>query len=214
MKNPHAIVWAAALLFSASVPAAPPVAEVRNVQTTLHGVTVDDPYRWMEDVKSPDTQAWLKAQGDETRKVLDRIDGRDAIAKRLLELSVAQGDAVRGVTQMPGDRYYYLKRAAGKRQFSLLMRQGLSGAEQVLVDPEVAAGASGVPHAINYYRPSWDGRYLAYGMSAGGSEDASLYVLDIARGALVGKPVPRVHETPVHWLPGRPRSPVSRRSAA
>jgi prolyl oligopeptidase len=49
--------------------------------------------------------------------------------------------------------------------------------------------------------PSWDGRYLAYGMSAGGSEDASLYVLDIASGKNIGEPIPRVYDTPLHWLP-------------
>lgn len=81
------------------------------------------------------------------------------------------------------------------------MRQGLNGAERVLVDPQDAARRTGVPHAINYFMPSWDGAHLAYGMSAGGSEDASLHVLHVASGKPVGRPVPRVHDTPLHWLP-------------
>ncbi len=181
--------------------ATPPVAEVRNVPTTLHGTVVNDPYHWMEDVKSPQTQTWLKAQGAVTRQVLDRIDGREAIAARLAELSKAQGDAIRGIVQMPGERTYYLKRPAGERQFKLMLRVGLTGAERLLVDPEVAAKKTGVPHAINYFMPSWDGKTLAYGMSAGGSEDASLYLMDIASGQAVGKPVSRVQEGYVHWLP-------------
>jgi len=178
-----------------------PVAEVKNVPTTLHGTVVNDPYRWMEDVKSPATQNWLKAQGEVTRGVLDRIDGREAIAKRLAELTQAQGDAVRGIVQMPGKHYYYLKRPMGERQFKLMLRVGLDGAERVLVDPEVESRKTGVPHAINHYRASWDGKYLAFGMSAGGSEDASLYVLDIASGKRLGEPVSRVTQDAVQWLP-------------
>jgi prolyl oligopeptidase len=179
----------------------PPVAEVRNVPTTLHGTVVNDPYRWMEDLKSPQTLTWLKAQGEVTRSVLDRIDGRDAIAARLAELAKAQGDTVRGILQMPGERYYYLKRAVGERQLKLVMRLGLTGAERTLVDPEVAAKQTGVPHAINYFKPSWDGKTLAYGLSAGGSEDASLYLMDIASGEAIAQPVSRVQEGDVHWLP-------------
>ncbi len=192
----------AASTFTHAAPAAtPPVAEVRNVPTTLHGTVVNDPYRWMEDLKSPQTQTWLKAQGAVTRGVLDRIDGREAIATRLAELAKAQGDTVRAILQMPGDRYYYLKRAVGERQLKLVMREGLTGAERTLVDPEVAAKTTGVPHAINYYKPSWDGKTLAYGLSAGGSEDASLYLMDIASGEMLAKPVSRVQEGYVHWLP-------------
>jgi prolyl oligopeptidase len=181
--------------------AAPPVAEVRNVPTTLHGTVVPDPYRWLEDTRSAPVQAWMRGQGDAARAVLDRIDGREAIARRLAELADAQGDSIREVLRMPGERTYYLKREPGGKQLRLMLREGLAGPERLLLDPELAAQRTGVPHAINYFRPSWDGKYLAYGMSAGGSEDASLYILDIASGRRVGAPIPRVHNTPLHWLP-------------
>jgi prolyl oligopeptidase len=191
----------ALLLSAVHTHAAPPVAEVKDVPTTHHGTTVPDPYRWLEDSKGAPAQAWLKGQGAAARSVLDRIDGRDAIAQRLAELADAQGDAVRSLTRLPGERYYYLKRKVGEKQFKLLMRQGLAGAERVLVDPEVESARTGVPHAINYFKPSWDGRHLAYGMSAGGSEDASLHVMDIATGKRLGEPVPRVYDAGIHWLP-------------
>lgn len=189
------------LLAATSAFAAPPVAEVKDVPTTYHGTTVHDPYRWLEDSKAAPAQAWLKGQGAYARNVLDRIDGRDAIAQRLAELADAQGDAVRSLMRLPGERYYYLKRKVGEKQFRLVMRQGLDGAERVLVDPEAETARTGVPHAINYFKPSWDGKHLAYGMSAGGSEDASLYVIDIASGKRLGAPVPRVYDAGIHWLP-------------
>ncbi len=178
-----------------------PAAEVRNVPATHHGSTVADPYRWMEDSKSAQSQAWLKGQGERARSVLDRIEGRDSIAARLAELAAAQGDAVREVVQMPGERLYYLKRFAGEKQAKLMMRTGIAGAERVLVDPEQIAKRTGVPHAVNYFAPSWDGKHLAYGMSAGGSEDASLYMLNLASNKLVGQPLPRAYQTDLHWLP-------------
>jgi prolyl oligopeptidase len=199
----HAACWVlcSGLAQAQTIAANAPTAEVRNVTTTHHGSSINDPYRWLEDTKSATSQAWFKGQGDRARSVLDRIEGRDSIAARLAELASAQGDAIRNVVQMPGQRLYYSKRAAGEKQFKLMMRSGVAGAERLLVDPEVAAKRTGVPHAINYFAPSWDGQHLAYGMSAGGSEDASLYLLHIASGRLVGKPVPRVHETDLHWQP-------------
>ena len=178
-----------------------PVAPVRDVVQVLHGVTVHDPYRYMENVKDPEVQSWLRAQGQVTRQTLDRIELRDRLQKRIEQLSTASGDTIDKVVRMPRDRVYYLKRPKGEKQFKLMMRSGLSGAEKVLVDPERLARRSGVPHAVNYFVPSWDGRHLAYGMSAGGSEDASLYILNIDSGKMVGAPIPRVREELVSWLP-------------
>lgn len=190
-----------AVVSTTVIAAAPPVAPVKEVVETLHGVVVKDPYRYFENLKAPEVQAWLKGQGEAARETLDKIELRDRLEKRITELTDATGDAIRNVIRMPGDRIYYLKRAKGERQFKLVMRTGLTGAERVLVDPELDAKRTGVPHAINYFRPAWDGKHVAYGISAGGSEDASLHVQDIATGKIVGEPIPRVHETLVHWLP-------------
>lgn len=196
------ISLAVALLTAAlTALAGPPPTPVRDVTQVLHGVTVHDPYRDLEDVKSPATQAWLKAQGAYAESTLATMPDRDVLAKRIDELGRATGDLIREVVRLPGEQLFYLKREAGHAQFKLVTRNGLTGAERVLVDPEQLAKAKGVPHAINYFVPSWNGKLLAYGMSAGGSEDASLYLLDVASGKALGEPVPRVHEGLVHWTP-------------
>jgi prolyl oligopeptidase len=191
----------ALLVCSAAALAAPPIAPVRDVAEAIHGVTVHDPYRSFEDLRNPETERWLKGQGADAAEQLAHIAGRDAMQSRIEELAQASGDLVRDIVRMPGERIYYLKRKAGVAQFKLMLRVGLAGPERVLVDPDVLAKARGVPHAINYYAPSWDGRTLAYGVSAGGSEDASLYLLDLRSGKPIGRPIPRVAESLVSWAP-------------
>ena len=184
-----------------AAPAAPPAAPSQPVTDMMHGVSVADPYRNLENVKSAETQAWLKAQGEYAAEQLSRIDARDVIAARIEALAKASGDQIRQVTRMPGERIYYLKRKVGESQLKLAMRVGMNGAERVLVDPELMAKATGTPHAINFFVPSWDGKTLAYGVSAGGSEDASLLLLDISSGKAIGKPIPRAQTGLVHWTP-------------
>ena len=195
-----AVLMATSLCVQAATPNAP-VAPVRVVTEQFHGMPVLDPYRYMENLKDPKVRSWLMAQGDLARTTLDKIAVRDTILKRIEALDAQRGDVVRDVVHSGSDAIFYLKRLQGERQFKLMLRQGLQGPERVLIDPEQMARSTGIPHAINYFSPSWDARYLAYGMSAGGSENASLYVIQVATGKPVGKPVPRVPEAGIGWLP-------------
>lgn len=197
----HAWVALALGMVLHSASPASPLAAVRNVQDTYHGVRVNDPYRYMEDVRQPQVREWLNAQGQAARRTLDRIEGREALAARLEQLNTASGDTIGTIVRTAQDRWFYLRRNAGERQFKLVTRQGKTGTETVLVDPQQLADSRGIPHAINYFVPSWDGRHVAYGLSAGGSEDASLHVMNVATRRPVGRPVPRVPDGLIGWLP-------------
>ncbi|MFC5497440.1 prolyl oligopeptidase family serine peptidase [Caenimonas terrae] len=196
------LALAAALpLAAAAESVGPPVAPVRDQVDSWHGVAVHDPYRYMENLADPQVKAWIGEQGAYARSLLDRIEGRAQIEQRLAQLEQGLGDRRYGITRTAGGRLFYLLRERSGRQVKLAMRDGLGGKEKILVDPEVQAQRTGVPHAINWFVPSLDGRHLAYGLSAGGSEDASLYVLDVASGRQVGQPVARVPDGGVSWLP-------------
>lgn len=199
---PHWGQWAIGLgvFLSTAVLAQPPVAPSVAAKDIYYGVTVTDPYRNLEDLKNAQTRAWLLAQGDYAATMLARIEGRDALRERIAALAANTGDVVRSVTRR-GERIFYLKRIAGESQFKLVWRLGLDGAERVLVDPQAMARDKGVPHAVNYFTPSWDGRILAYGVSAGGSEDASLHLMEVDSGRPLRAPVPRVHEPGATWSP-------------
>src|SRR6202008_2921760 len=104
----------------------------------------------------------------------------------------AQGDVVGTVVRMPGGKTFYMRRVKGEKQYKLMLREGRK--DRVLADPQAEEKQTGVPHANNWFVPSWDARYVAYGMSGGGSEQASLYVVDAQTGKPIGKPIPRVTE--------------------
>lgn len=162
---------------SIAAAAAPPLAApVREVRETLHGVEVVDPYRWLEDLKSPDAQDFFRAQGDHARRQLDRIAGRSALLDRIRELSAGQVTVSR--LALANGKVFYLKLGPGQASPVLCVRDGFAGAERVLVDPATHS-RDGIAAAINWYQPSPDGRFVAYGVSSAGTEDATLRVLEV-----------------------------------
>ncbi len=179
----------------------PPVAPVENVTNMYFGTAVVDPYRYMENLSNPNVTAWMKPQNDYTHSLLERIPGRPALLARIHELDNAVAARVEDVRRMPDGRYFYLKRLPQDNVFKLYVREGLTGKETLLFDPEKFAKAAGKPFAINYYEPSRDGTYVACGLSAAGSEDAVIHVLETATGKEVDKPIDRAQFGGISWCP-------------
>jgi prolyl oligopeptidase len=179
----------------------PPVAAVRVVTDDYFGVKVADPYRYMEDLKDPDVAAWFKAQNDYTRAVLASIPGRDRLLARIEELDEGEIARVDDVRLLPGGIYFYQKRLASEDVPKLYMRKGLSGAETILVDPAAHATAGGPHMVISFYSPSLDGRFVAVGLSPGGSEDATMHVIDTTTGKETGDVIDRAQFGSAAWLP-------------
>lgn len=178
-----------------------PATPVRNVVTVYHDQHVDDPYRWLEDVKDPEVAAWMKAQNAVTRGWLDAIPGRAGLMARLTELEDAAPARVIDARLLRNGRVFYLKRGRQERQFKLYTRERMQGPEKLLVDP---LAASSTPRAINFYFPSPRGTYVAYGISEGGNEATNLYVMHVASGRSMIEPIDRTGfngDGNGHWLP-------------
>jgi prolyl oligopeptidase len=181
--------------------AALPVAEVRNVPETFFGTTVDDPYRYFEDPKAPEVAAWMKAHSDFAHATLRSIPGRDALLRKIEKYDASAPVRVREVTRLGDGRLFYQRRGAKDDQFKLYVRDSFAGRERLLFDPETLRKATGKPHAINYYGASPDGRWVAIGVSAAGSEEAALRILDVASGRQVGPEIERAQFGTVSWAP-------------
>lgn len=188
----------AAAALSLSVPEPFPQ---RPVVDFYFGTPVVDPYRDLENLEDPAVAAWMKAQAEHTRTQLDLVPGRAALLARITELDRAVAARVVNVQRRPGGLHFYEKREAADNQFKLVVRRGTAGPERVLVDPEEAQRRTGAPHAISWFEASRSGRYVAYGLAASGSEDASLYVVEVESGRTVMGPVSRAQFGGVAWLP-------------
>jgi len=100
-------------------------------------VEITDPYRWLEDQSSPRTRAWLEEQAAYTRAYLDAIPGREQVTERVKELLALKGDI--SDPWNVGKRYFFLKRQNDGEQPVIVMRDGLFGQENVLIDPALRA---------------------------------------------------------------------------
>ena len=163
----------------------------------LYGTKVTDPYRYMEDEKDQSVIDWMKAEGRYTRGVFDSIPGHAALLKRISGFT-ASFDAVESLQRYNG-RTFYEERAPGSDNFDLLVREA-DGASRKIVDvAAIRAAHGGSPFAINYFQASNDGGKVAVGISQGGSEDASLFIYDVASAKPIAGPLPLAQFGSVQW---------------
>ena len=177
----------------------PPAAPIRAVTDTYFGTAVVDNYRYMENLKDPEVQAWMKDQAGYTRRVLDRIPGRAALAARIQ--SLLGTDLRRGAFRVRGERLFYFLREPGAELPKLAYRDGINGSETILFDPAKLSTDAAHHFALDWYSPSNDGRYVAYGVSEGGSEKSVLRVLDVTTGQDLDERIDNTHGCIVSWRP-------------
>ena len=177
----------------------PPPLPIQNVQDVHWGTKVDDPYRFLEQVKDPAVVTWMRGQADAADAILNRLPGRQTIFNTLKEKDAVGGTVVSSIYRTAGNRWFYLMRPQGQSQAKLVWRDGVRGEEKLLVDPELITKEKGKPHAVQSFYPSPDGKLLAYGMHSSGAEIGNLYVIDVATGKEVLPPIDRIRFAGVSW---------------
>jgi prolyl oligopeptidase len=163
---------------------------------TLHGETVRDPYRWLEDGDRADTRDWTARQNALTESCLAAVPGRERLRRRLDELLSI---GALSVPEPVAGRYFYQRRDGRQNQPVLYVRHGARGEDRPLLDPNALDSAGTI--ALDWYYPSEDGRLLAYGLSENGSEQSVLHVLEVDSGALLPDRVPHTRAAELAWLP-------------
>ena len=180
----------------AEAPLLPDIPETRreNHDETIHGYAVSDPYRWLEDEKK--ANAWIEAQNFRTREYLalqDRPNLEQDI-ERFFKVGYV------GSPQRIGDKVFYEKisHPPGKVMNQAALYVLENGEERKLVDPD-ALDPSGKT-TIDWYIASPKGRYVAYGLSLDGSENSTLYLLDLTTGKTLADRLPETRHCSVAWL--------------
>ncbi len=142
----------------------PQTAKVDHVDT-YHGVKVADPYRWLEDLDSPQTKAWVEAQNKVTFGYLEQIPAREKLKARLTKLWDYEKY---GKPFKEGDRYFYSRNDGLQNQSVIYTVKSLDDQPRVLLDPNTFSKDGTV--ALSGLSVSDDGRYAAYGVSQAGSD--------------------------------------------
>lgn len=176
-----------------------PPARVAPVAETYFGTTVVDPYRWLEASDDPEAEAWLQAQAASTETFLDRHTLRQTLLERITALNAA-GVRISN-PQLTSSSIFYRRRAVDQQADTLVVRSIGGGPERLLVDPN-QIDASGST-TLDWFVPSPDGRWVAYGLSEGGTDDSTLRVLDVAQGVPLDVAIPHVRYGRLSWLPDR-----------
>jgi prolyl oligopeptidase len=173
----------------------------KPVTDDYFGTKITDPFRWMEAGPS-DVRflAFLKAQNDATRKLLDKL----AVPRASLLARIRAFDSAVAATsdwRRAGTRIFYRETAPGASNAVLRVRES-DGSVRTLLDPEEYR--SGRQHAaIDYFEPSSDGTYVAVGVSLGGSENSTLYFLDVSAGRALSESISRTQYGWPSWRSDR-----------
>ena len=145
-----------------------------KVKEVVHGVEIIDPYRWLEDRKSQETQAWIEAQNKHTQTILASLPGRERLKQRLTELEKI--DVISAPLVRHG-RYFFSKRLASQELFVIYMREGLKGNDQVLIDPHPMSPDHST--SVDLLGVSKDGTVMAYAVRQGGEDEVTVRLVNV-----------------------------------
>jgi prolyl oligopeptidase len=194
---------------SSSPPSYPPQAAIKPVADMFHGTRVVDNYRWLENGNSPETQKWVAEEMAYTRGMLDRLAGRDAIHKRLTGL-LSIGSVTPPV--IAGRHYFYTRREGMQNQPILYVRENVrektktseglasgkdDGKDRVLIDANQLAADGTI--ALDWFQPSENGKYVAYGTSPSGSEMSTLHIIETKTGTVLPDTIERTRAASIAW---------------
>ncbi len=154
-----------------------PPARKDTVVDTYHGVEVADPYRWLEDADSPETQAWVALQNKRTERFIARTGQRDKIKARLESL---MNYPRYSSPSKYGGRYFFWKNDGLQDQSVLYVQDELGGDARVVINPNQLSADGTV--AVTSAALSWDGRWLAYGLSRNGSDEQEVHIRNTETG--------------------------------
>ncbi|MFH1999523.1 MAG: prolyl oligopeptidase family serine peptidase [Planctomycetota bacterium] len=154
-----------------------PAARKADVADDFHGTRVPDPYRWLEDPDSDETRAWVQAENKVTFSWLERIPARKKLQDRLTRLWNYEKY---GIPTQKSGRYFYTRNDGLQDQAVLYWADSLNDPPKTLIDPNRLSENGTV--AIQAHSVSRDGRWVAYGISSGGSDWAEWHVREIETG--------------------------------
>ena len=170
----------------------------RTVEQTdnYYGTPVSDPYRWLEDVDSPETLEWIRQQNELTYSFLENIPKRNSIKQRLTEL---WNFSKAWAPHKKGERYFQERNSGLQNQNVLYVMESLKAEPRILLDPNSLSADGTV--ALTRYAISKDGNWLAYAISASGSDWLTWRIRNVETGRDLDEVIEWSKFSNAAWLP-------------
>ena len=163
----------------------PPPTRRDDVVETIHGVELRDPYRWLEDQDAPETRAWIDAQEKHAREMLGPLPER-AEVRRLADPYFHSDEYT--TPWQRGRSLFFMRRLVQDQLASICVRDGLHGADRVLVDPMTVDANGKASVSIASVTP--DGSRMAYAVRHGGADEEEIVTIDTVCGREVAERLP------------------------
>ena len=170
----------------------PPDTPKRPVTDEYHGIKITDDYRWLENWDDPAVKQWSAGENQRTREYLDHLPSRPAIKEQLKKLIAASSASHNDLQFRAG--MLFAERYQPPEQQPVLVRMRSANdpaSAKVIFDPNAASAKGSV--SVDFYVPSFGGKYVAVAMSENGSEDSAAHIFEVATGKELSDIVPRVN---------------------
>lgn len=171
-----------------------PVTKKVDQVDNYHGISINDPYRWLENDNSEETKAWVKEENAVTHTYLNQIPYREALKKRI---ETVANYAKFSTPQRKGEWFYFYKNDGLQNQSELYRQKGLDGKPELVIDPNKLS-ADGTTRLIGFILNK-DGKYAAWGISKGGSDWQTYYVRDMQSGKDLTDEIDWVKVSNIAW---------------
>lgn len=175
---------------------APPVATVKVVTDDYAGTKIDDPYRWLEDAKSPETRAWIGEENAYTQQYLSQLTTLTKISSELTSLMRVDQYSV---PTLRAGRYFFKKRLADQNQGSIYMRTGWQGHDQLLIDASKLSTDQNT--SVNLADVSDDGNLVVYEVRVGGADEGAVHIRNIRTGSDLADVLPSARYSSLNLAP-------------
>lgn len=170
----------------------PPQTPERPVVDKHYGITVVDPYRWLENWQDPQVRTWTDAQNQYMRALLDAQSFTEPVRQRVKAVGSSANPRWTALKSRPGALFALKFQPPLNQPLLVVMPPSADPAsERVIVDPNRIDPSGGT--TIDFYVPSRDGRLAAVSLSVGGTEDGTLHIFDVATGQELPDTIPRVN---------------------
>jgi len=173
-----------------------PDTPIRKVAETIHSHKVIDNYRWLEDGTNSRVKAWVKAQN----KLSNQVISPELQTELKKEIAQSFKFPACGIPYLVNGLYFSTDRKPEEDQYVLCVSKGLSGKKRILIDPNKLSKDNKDTTSLDFWYPSPNGKYLAYGVSHNGNELSILKILDVEGGKELETVADNASYGSVAWL--------------